>query len=224
MSNPPNRRRNEPPHHPEVMKLVRRQRKVSLPPTREEQIVGFRGWHERGYLFHRDEPGLTQFVTFRLADSVPAELRDEWEKLLRIEDDRARRIEIEAWLDLGHGECHLKDERISCLVADALRHFDDDRYTLKAWTIMPNHVHVLFVTSETPMAEIVQTWKQYTGTRANRLLGRKGAFWQADYWDTYMRDVEHEQRTVRYIRNNPVKVGLTTDWKEWPWTWVRAED
>jgi len=28
-------------------------------------------WNQRGYLPHRDAPGLTQFVTFRLADSFP---------------------------------------------------------------------------------------------------------------------------------------------------------
>lgn len=223
MSTKPERGRNEPPYRPDVMKLVRGQNEESLRPTREEQLAGFRGWHERGYLPHRDEPGLTQFVTFRLVDSVPADLRDEWEKLLRIEDDSEWRTEIEAWLDLGLGDCHLKDERIASLVADALRHFDGDRYRLKAWTIMPNHVHVLFQTHAAPMARVLQSWKQFTGARANRLLGQAGAFWQADYWDTYMRDIEHERRTVRYIRNNPVKAGLTGDWKAWPWTWVLEE-
>ncbi len=203
--------------------MVERQREVSPKLTREEQIAGFRGWNERGYVTHRDEPGLTQFVTFRLADSFPAELREAWEKLLAIEDDRERRTQIEAWLDLGHGACHLKDERVARIVADALRHFDGSRYRLLAWTIMPNHVHVLFETGDTPMAEIVRSWKQFTARKANMLLGRTGPFWQADYWDTYMRDPEHEERTARYIRHNPVKAGLVVDWKAWPWTYVRPE-
>lgn len=59
---------------------------------------GFRGWHERGYLPHRDEPGLTQFVTLHLADSFPATLRAEWEALLEVEDDRERRLQLEAYL------------------------------------------------------------------------------------------------------------------------------
>src|SRR2546425_795648 len=57
------------PHNPGVRDLVQGKRRFSSPPKREDAILGFRGWHERGYLPHRDEPGLTQFLTFRLADS-----------------------------------------------------------------------------------------------------------------------------------------------------------
>jgi putative transposase len=223
MSETPHPRRPGPPHHPEVRKVVRRQREVSQNPTPEEQIAGFRGWNERGYVPHRDEPGLTQFVTFRLADSFPAELRDEWEKLLKIEDDRERRTQLETWLDLGHGTCHLRDERIAQLVAEALRKFDGTRYRLIAFTIMPNHAHVLFEVGEVPMAKVLRQWKGTTARAANALLGFTGPFWQPDYWDTYMRDVEHEERTVRYIRNNPVKAGLVSDRKQWPWTYVSQE-
>ena len=223
MSQPPKPRRAGPPHRSEVRRVVERQRQVSAKLTREEQMAWFHGWNERGYVPHRDEPGLTQFVTFRLADSVPAELREVWEKLLAIEDDRERRTQIEAWLDLGHGACYLKDERVAQIVASAFRHFDGCRYQLLAWTIMPNHAHVLFEANEAPMAEIVRSWKQFTARQANTLLGRTGPFWQADYWDTYMRDAEHEERTIRYIRHNPVKAGLVADWKAWPWTYVRAE-
>lgn len=205
------------PHRPELRQLVSRQRKISPQLTQEEQVAGFQGWHERGYLPHRDEPSLTQFVTFRLADSFPEELREQWEELLQIEDDRERRTQLEAWLDLGHGACHLRDPRIAELVADALRHFDDSRYRLVAWVVMPNHVHVLFEVGEVPMSKIVQSWKRQTAREANKLLGQNGAFWQPDYWDTYMRDIEHQQRTIRYIQNNPVKAGLVSRYQDWPW-------
>jgi REP element-mobilizing transposase RayT len=89
---------------------------------------------------------------------------------------------------------------------------------------MPNHVHVLFEVGAVPMAKVVQSWKRFTANRANALLGRKGSLWREDYWDTFMRDVEHEERTVRYIRNNPVKAGLVKDWKAWPWTYVAGEE
>ena len=212
------------PHRPEVRETVRNQRIVSRNPNRAEQVAGFHGWQERGYMPHRDEPGLTQFVTFRLADSFPAELRQEWERLFEIEDDRDRRTQLEAWLDLGHGECHLKDERGASMMADTLRHFDGQWYRLIAFTIMPNHVYVLFHVTTEPMAKIVQSWKRFSANRANELLGRAGSFWQEDYWDTYMRDPEHEEMTVRYIRNNPVKAGLVGDWKAWPWTYVAPEE
>src|SRR5438093_758148 len=47
----------------------------------------FLGWHARGYLPHCDKPGLIQFVTFRLADAMPAERRHEWQALDTIESD-----------------------------------------------------------------------------------------------------------------------------------------
>jgi len=206
-----------------MRRVVERQRETSPKLTREEKIQGFHGWHERGYIPHRDEPGLTQFVTFRLADSFPAALQDEWEKLLKIEDDRERRTQLEAWLDLGHGACHLKDTSIAEMVTREMEKYDGKRYHLLAWTIMPNHVHVLFNTFDVPMQKILHQWKGSTARLANTLLGQQNSFWQSDYWDTYMRDPDHQERTIRYMRNNPVKAGLVSDWKAWPWTYVCEE-
>ena len=52
------------------------------------------------------------------------------------------------------------------------------------------------------MADILESWKKHTANRANRLLRRHGKFWQADYWDTYMRDGAHELETRNYIEHN----------------------
>jgi len=102
-----------------VRELVAGKRRWSSPPKREDAMRGFRGWHERGYLPHRDEPGLTQFITFHPADSFPASLRSEWAALLKIEDDRARRIQLERYLDKGRGNCHLRRQAIGGLVDQA---------------------------------------------------------------------------------------------------------
>ena len=187
-------------------------------------MKGFRGWHERGYLPHRDEPGLTQFVTFRLLDSFPEGLRSEWEHLLAIEDDRKRRTELEAYLDRGRGECHLRVPKVARLVEDALKFFHGQRYELRAWTVMPNHVHVLFKTNVMPMSRIVEDWKKFTAKEANKVLGRRGAFWQADYWDTYIRNAEHERKSRHYVESNPAKAFLVRDPTKWPWSSARLRD
>ena len=98
--------------------LVEGKRRWSSPPKIADAKQGFRGWHERGYLPHRDEPGLTQFVTFHLADSFPESLRYEWEHFAKIEDDREQRKLLEAYLDKGRGECHLRRPEIAKLVLD----------------------------------------------------------------------------------------------------------
>src|ERR1700739_4545693 len=133
MSQPPKPRRSGPPHNPGVRELVEGKRRWSSPPKIEETRQGFRGWNERGYLPHRDEPGLTQFVTFHLADSFPQSLRSEWEHLWKMEDDRKRRIELEAYLDKGRGLCHLRQAEIAKLIEDGFRLFHGKRYDLRAW-------------------------------------------------------------------------------------------
>src|SRR5438128_11335794 len=123
VSQPFKPRRPGPPHNPGVCDFVEGKRRWSSPPKIQDAKRGFRGWHERGYLPHRDEPGLTQFVTVRLADSFPESLRSEWEQLWRIEDDRERRKQLEAYLDKGRGECHLRLPEIAKLVEDNFRQF-----------------------------------------------------------------------------------------------------
>ena len=67
-----------PPYNPGVRDLVEGKRAGSRPLAKDEIERGFLGWYENGYLPHRDEPGLVQFVTFRLADAFPRTLRSEW--------------------------------------------------------------------------------------------------------------------------------------------------
>src|SRR5882724_8577888 len=69
-----------------------------------------------------------------------------------------------------------------------------------------------------------RSWKKHSAQKANWLLGRRGEFWQADYWDTFMRDSEHELETRKYIESNPAKAGLVLDPKPWPWSSVRFRD
>ena len=218
------RRPPGPPHNPDLREMVAGMRRWSSSPRQEESRQGYRGWNERGYLPHRDEPGLIQFVTFRLADCFPEASRSEWEHLWKIENDQERRAELESYLDRGRGECHLSRPGIAELVENAVRYFHGDRYDLRAWAVMPNHVHALFKVQSAPMAEILQSWKKYTANKANRLLKCRGAFWQADYWDTYMRDSDHELKTRNYIEANPAKAALVVDPRSWPWSSARFRD
>jgi REP element-mobilizing transposase RayT len=218
------RRLPSPPYNLGVRDLVEGKRAWSQPLAQDEIERGFLGWHENGYLPHRDEPGLVQFVTFRLADAFPAELRSEWEGLLKIEDHRKRRIELEAYLDKGRGECHLRRGDIAAMVESSCLFRHDAQYELRAWVVMPNHVHLLFLVQDMPMWQLVDAWKGYTAKKANKILGRKGQFWQEGYCDTYMRNGEHEVRARRYIENNPTRAKLTTAPKEWPWSSARFRD
>ena len=223
-SRPGPERRGVVPYNPGLHALVQGKNRWQDSPAAPQPPPGFQGWNQRGYLPHRDAPGLKQFVTFRLADCLPVALRSEWEALLAIEDNRTRALELEAYLDKGRGECHLRRPEVARLVEQALRFFDGTRYELLAWVVMPNHVHVLFAQREVTLGKVVGSWKSYTAKEANRILGRTGQFWDEDYWDTYLRDEAQERRTRRYIENNPVKACLVREPGQWPWGSARLRD
>jgi REP element-mobilizing transposase RayT len=89
---------------------------------------------------------------------------------------------------------------------------------------MPNHVHLLLKVGDTSLSKIVKELKRYTARETNKILRQSGAFWTEDYFDTYMRDMEHELKTRHYIENNPVKALLVRELKEWPSSSARFRD
>jgi len=174
--------------------------------------VDHKGWHSRGYLPHFDSQDVVQFVTFRLADSLPKEA------VLRLRNVAQPESLRDEFLDRGWGECWLRDDRVAKLVEQGFLAFDGERYRLHAWTIMPNHIHALLsILPGMPLGVIVGSWKRFTARAANRVLGRRGDFWQVDYWDRFVRNEEHFFAAVNYIDLNPVKAGLVTDPSSWPW-------
>ena len=169
-----------------------------------------KGWHSRGYLPHFDSPETIQFVTFRLADSLPREIAAALPVRWGVH------AELDGYLDHGLGECWLGRPELAELIEGALLHSDGQRYRLMAWCVMPNHVHVVLEPlGEHCLPAIVQTWKSFTAHRANRILSLQGAFWHNDYFDRFMRDEDHLARTIHYTEENPVKAKLASNAAEW---------
>jgi REP element-mobilizing transposase RayT len=189
-------------------------------------------WHSRGFLPHFDQPRLVQALTFRLYDAVPDDVVQSWKQQLAwVENlpavdprEVTLRKLIAQYEDVGYGACWLRDSRIAALVEEALLHFDDQRYFLIAWCIMPNHVHGLVETRENwPLASVVHSWKSYTAHEANQILGRSGAFWFREYHDRFIRDERHFANAIEYIERNPVKAGLVGASEEWRWSSARRK-
>jgi len=212
------------PHNPDLRELIAGKRKWASSLTVEQAKTGFKGWHELAYLPHRDEPGLIQMVTFHVADSFPASLRSEWQALMEIEENDERRKQLQAYLDKGRGECPLRQPRLARLVEGAFLFYHGTAYELRAWVVTPNHVHVLFQAGDKPMGQVIGDWKEYTARQANKFLNRRGKFWAADYWDTFMRNAKHELQARNYAEMNPVKAGLVRAAKDWAWSSARFRD
>ncbi len=191
----------------------------------------------RGHLPHWEIEGGTYFVTFRLADSLPQSVLDsiEFERQDIVKTARQQRRDltaeeetklaqlyserIEAALDAGSGACHLANPNVADMVAGALRYFDGQRYQLTAWSVMPNHVHVVFQpASGYSLEKILHSWKSFTSKEANKILGKSGEFWERESYDRLVRNAQDLERIVRYVVENPVKANL----KNWKWVWCSA--
>lgn len=147
--------------------------------------------------------------------------------------------------DAQSGPVWLKDDLIAKVVADSMHYLDGKVYHLDAYCIMANHVHVVFAplpkqpsdvartsslhTNDSnaqtkslcynTLSSIMQSLKGYTARRANKLLGRRGAFWQHESYDHCVRNPNEWRRIITYVLNNPVKAGLVDAWKKWRWNY-----
>jgi REP element-mobilizing transposase RayT len=202
-------------------------RGLGVPPEHSSSDLKVRDGH---FLPHWTKQGGIYAVTFRLADSMPAEVlaawkaeRDAIEKsaahraLTAPEQRRYERLQsaaIEKFLDAGHGECWLRQPVIAELVESALRHFDGERYRLLAWCVMPNHVHAVLQPRESyELAELLHSIKSWTAKEANYVLGRSGEFWQSEYYDHLVRDEDDLRNQMKYAWSNPDAAGL----QNWQW-------
>ncbi|MEO6230235.1 MAG: HsdR family type I site-specific deoxyribonuclease [Ferruginibacter sp.] len=175
-------------------------------------------WHT-GKLPHRNKQGLIQSITFRLADSLPQTVLNQIEEALKLlppgEIEVEKRRLYEKWLDKGLGCCALANPEMAQVMQDALLHHDGERYDLLAWSIMPNHVHIL-IKANADLSKIIQSWKSFTGKWAlanNKKFNLKidkdaTTFWMSEYWDRFIRDENHFNTTINYILNNPQQAGL----------------
>lgn len=176
-------------------------------------------WHRRR-LPHFEGGCILQGVTFRLADSLPRQkLFQLHDSLANMDESRAKieRIRhVNALLDEGHGAAWLKNPAVAEIVQNTLMFFDDQRYTIHAWVIMPNHVHALLTPAEGwTLAKILHSWKSFSARKANKVLDRTGEFWQPEYFDRAIRDEKGFIAAVQYIEHNPVKAGLCQSPHDW---------
>jgi REP element-mobilizing transposase RayT len=128
---------------------------------------------------------------------------------------------IEHWLDQGFGACLLKRPAQAEVVTSALRHFDDQRYELDCYVVMPNHVHAIIrplVPDAHPLETILDSWKQYSARTIHRGLGLSGSLWQEESCDRIVRDEEHLWCAIQYIGTNPDRAGVRRE--ECP-LWIR---
>jgi len=141
------------------------------------------------------------------------------------------------------GPTWMRDERVADKVAENLQRLDGLDYRLDAFSIMSNHVHTVFkplddgnsITerwdehgelviepNEAALAQILFSLKGRSARECNLILERRGSFWEHESVDHVIRRGKFD-KTVRYVLNNPVKVGLVRTWEDWRWNYCRQE-
>jgi REP element-mobilizing transposase RayT len=186
---------------------------MPLGKDRNKDVLRKAGWYTRGYLPHFDGRALPQFISLHLADSVPSTVVERWKRELNTKDSAHDRIllqnRIERYADQGYGHAFFRNAKLAEMVQETLLRDDGKRYRLSSWVVMPNHVHMLFTRfEEDKLADIMQAFKSITAHKANKFLRRSGELWMPDYFDRFIRNSKHYQKTVEYIENNPVKARL----------------
>jgi putative transposase len=221
------------------------------------RLMSHESIHRRN-LPHWFMPGAAHFVTFRLAGTLPAmvlaDLKSRTKQLLekRPSSDTSRyehrlRVhkqvfaEFDRYLDNNREIDWLQAPSVAGMVRQSLYHLHGSKYGLLAYSIMPNHVHVLLMPiaeseidsvrelpcgesedSESPLSSIMHSLKSFTAHEANKLLRRRGPFWQHESYDHWVRDDDELERIVSYINANAVNAGLVR--RPHDWFWCSAHD
>jgi type I restriction enzyme R subunit len=199
---------------------------------------------------HWDVDGAAYFVTTCLKASIPAKgvreitrFRDElqgrpqpvdmsragWESL-RWKMNFAR---VEHWLDREAANRALEQSNLAEVVVNSMLYFAGQRYDLLAYVVMPSHMHWVFqplpewtrnLPADGPSAreKIMYSLKRFIANACNRLLQRRGTFWQAESYDHWIRDADEMDRIIRYVENNPVKACLVDQPEDWPYSSAHA--
>jgi putative transposase len=92
----------------------------------------------------------------------------------------------------------------------------EDQFEISAYCFMPDHVHILTEgTSPTSnIRKLIQRWKQKTGYAHRCATG--GRLWQGGYYDHVLRENEDRHAAIRYLLSNPIRAGLVSDVRDYP--------
>ncbi len=113
------------------------------------------------------------------------------------------------------------------LFVDAMTFEVCERYLLEAlqqfecnalvYLFMPDHLHLLLEakSAESDVRKVVNLFKQKTGYWLSQ--SHSVHRWQKGYFDHILRSEEDIMKQFEYILENPVRKGIVTDWKNYPY-------
>jgi putative transposase len=82
---------------------------------------------------------------------------------------------------------------------------------------MPDHLHAFVIVDDQRLN--LATWIKSMKNALSKVLRENGIpspHWQKGFFDHIVRSGESYAGKWNYVRENPVRAGLTKDWMEWP--------
>ncbi len=169
------------------------------------------------------------FITYNLYNSLPknkifeiSTIRDksEFAKFKRLF------AHYDKILDNGNfGENYLGRDKLADICKQTIHFADGKEYKLICYCIMPNHVHLVIdlLPNNKGLSKIMQAIKGISSNECNKLLNRKGKFWQVESYDRCIRDEIELYFVIRYVLLNPVQAKLVNNWYEWRNTYCHPD-
>jgi len=122
-------------------------------------------------------------------------------------------------------------------VRDALKHAiqkvrTEHPFRIDAWVLLPDHIHSIWTLppNDANFALRWQLTKRYVsracGSRLNhtewmsasKTKHRESTIWQRRYWEHQIRDDNDYAKHMDYLHCNPLKHGLVSNVKDWPYS------
>ena len=104
-------------------------------------------------------------------------------------------------------------------------------YTIDAIVVLADHLHVIFTLPDGDV-DFPARWRRIKGfftrqiMRADAAMCRNGrgeySLWQRRFWEHTVRDEQDFARHADYIHYNPVKHGLVSRVRDWPFSLSHA--
>ncbi len=114
-----------------------------------------------------------------------------------------------------------RTESASAIQAEISAIENAGHWTLRAATIMPDHVHLLLTLHDTlSLGQTIARLKSKTRSTLRNL----GLGWQGNYYEHRVRPNESVECVIRYIHLNPYRVGLLDAATVYPWFWLGSTE
>ena len=104
----------------------------------------------------------------------------------------------------------------AAFLAFARQGHQDQGIAVGRYVLMPDHIHV-FVAG--PPEFKLSSWARMLKIALGKILGQCGChppFWQRGFFDHLVRSSESYRQKWEYVRDNPVRAGLTERYEDWP--------